>query len=51
MPRVIHFDLPADDVGRAKDFYEKVFGWSFSKYAGPMEYWLVSTGSWKPMVP
>jgi predicted enzyme related to lactoylglutathione lyase len=24
---VIHFEMPADDSGRAKHFYETVFGW------------------------
>lgn len=41
---VAHFDLPADDVERAIAFYEAVFDWQISKWAGPMDYWLVSTG-------
>ena len=44
MPRVIHFDLPADDPERAIRFYETVFGWQIRKWEGPMEYWLISTG-------
>ena len=28
MPRVVHFELPADDPKRAIAFYEKVFGWT-----------------------
>jgi predicted enzyme related to lactoylglutathione lyase len=44
MPRPIHFEIPADDPARAARFYEKVFGWSFQKWEGPMEYWMVSTG-------
>ena len=44
MPRVIHFEIPADDPDRAVGFYEKVFGWKISKWEGPMDYWLVSTG-------
>jgi len=44
MNRVVHFDIPADDVERAKAFYEKVFGWKFEKWEGPMDYWLVMTG-------
>ena len=27
MDKVVHFEIPADDVGRAKDFYGSVFGW------------------------
>ena len=44
MPRLIHFELGADDMQRAASFYETVFGWRFEKWAGPMEYWLISTG-------
>lgn len=42
--RVVHFELPADDPDRAIEFYSKVFGWSFDKWEGPMEYWLITTG-------
>ena len=44
MSRVIHFELPADNPERAVEFYKKSFGWSFQKWAGPQEYWLVNTG-------
>jgi predicted enzyme related to lactoylglutathione lyase len=44
MSRVIHFELPADDPARAIKFYEEVFGWTFEKWEGPMEYWLITTG-------
>lgn len=44
MPRVIHFEIPADDPERAADFYRKVFGWKIEKWEGPAPYWLVSTG-------
>ena len=27
MPRVIHFEIPADNPNRAVEFYKKVFGW------------------------
>ena len=45
MSRVIHFEVPADDPQRLIKFYEKVFGWRIEKWDGPMEYWLVMTGS------
>ena len=45
MPRVIHFEIPAADPERASKFYQKVFGWKFDKWAGPMEYWMVTTGA------
>lgn len=42
--RVVHFEIPADDPERAIAFYQKVFGWKFEKWEGPMEYWLITTG-------
>jgi len=47
MPRIIHFDLPADDPVRAQKFYGEIFGWKFDKWNGPMEYWMVNTGDEK----
>ncbi len=44
MPRVAHFEIPADEPERAVRFYESVFGWKIRKWEGPMEYWLVTTG-------
>ena len=44
MPRVIHFEIHAAEPERALAFYEKVFGWGFTKWEGPMPYWLVKTG-------
>ena len=44
MPRVEHFEIPADDPERAVKFYEDAFGWEIRKWEGPMEYWLVMTG-------
>ncbi|NKX55843.1 VOC family protein [Arthrobacter mobilis] len=28
--RVVHFEIPADDTGRASEFYRSVFGWNLS---------------------
>lgn len=44
MARAIHFEIHADDPERAADFYRGVFGWEISKWDGPVDYWLVSTG-------
>ena len=27
MPKVVHFEIPADDLDRARTFYSSVFGW------------------------
>jgi predicted enzyme related to lactoylglutathione lyase len=43
MPTIVHFDLPADDPERAKQFYSELFGWKFEKYPGPVEYYLIET--------
>ena len=44
MPRIVHFDMPADDPARAQKFYSEIFGWKFDKWNGPMEYWMTITG-------
>ena len=44
MPRVIHFELGADEPERAITFYQNVFNWTFEKWQGPMDYWLITTG-------
>ncbi len=44
MPRVIHFEITADDPERAVRFYGDIFGWKTEKWEGPEDYWLTSTG-------
>ena len=44
MPRVVHFEINAEDIMRAKKFYEDVFGWRIEKWEGSAEYWNVITG-------
>ena len=48
MPRVIHFEVPANDPEALAGFYGKVFGWQTEKAPGPMEYWLTKTGEGSP---
>jgi predicted enzyme related to lactoylglutathione lyase len=45
MGRVVHFEIPVNEPDRGSSFYQKVFGWKFTKWDGPMEYWMVSTGA------
>lgn len=40
--KVVHFELPADDMARARQFYEKSFGWTIREEPGH-GYALVST--------
>ena len=42
-PTIVHFEIPADDVDRAKKFYSTLFGWKIEKPAGEMDYWMIST--------
>jgi uncharacterized protein YndB with AHSA1/START domain/predicted enzyme related to lactoylglutathione lyase len=44
MPKIIHFEIPADNPERAIEFYEKVFGWKIMKWEGEFDYWLVEAG-------
>jgi uncharacterized protein len=48
MNRPVHFEIPAEDPERAIHFYEKVFGWKFERWNGPMEYWTIWTGESQP---
>ncbi|MEE9377741.1 MAG: VOC family protein [Candidatus Lokiarchaeia archaeon] len=44
MPKIVHFEINADDPLRAKSFYENVFDWKIEKWEGPMEYWTIEAG-------
>ena len=35
MPRIVHFEIYADDVDRASKFYTDLFGWEINKWDGP----------------
>jgi len=36
--QLVHFELPAQDAGRAQQFWKSLFGWKFQAYDGPVEY-------------
>ena len=42
--RPVHFEMTAEKPDRLAEFYGKVFGWTFQKWDGPMDYWMVTTG-------
>ena len=50
MPRIVHFEIYADDVDRASKFYTDLFGWEINKWDGlpQMDYRLVTTGQDAP---
>jgi uncharacterized protein len=42
MRKVVHFEIPADDLGRAKEFYGSVFDWQLEDMEG-LDYTSVTT--------
>jgi hypothetical protein len=44
MSRVVHFEIPVENPEPVLKFYKEVFGWTYQKWDGPEEYWLVTTG-------
>ncbi len=42
MGKVVHFEIPADDLPRAKKFYNSVFGWNATEMP-EMEYVMLGT--------
>ena len=38
-----HFEIPAEDPDRARDFYQRLFGWSFQEMPGYEGYHLFTT--------
>lgn len=40
--KVVHFEIPADNVKRAQAFYSKAFGWQMNELPG-MNYTMVGT--------
>lgn len=41
MNRIVHFEIQADDIERAKEFYTNVFGWKIEKWEGEFDYWFI----------
>lgn len=42
MDKIVHFEIPADDVARAKEFYGSIFEWELQDYP-EMQYTIVMT--------
>ena len=36
--QLVHFELPAQDAGRAQEFWKSLFGWKIRTWDGPVEY-------------
>jgi hypothetical protein len=41
---LVWFEIPADDMNRAKSFYHTLFGWKISAFPGMQDYWHIDTG-------
>ena len=41
---IVWFEIPADDLARAKSFYGKLFGWKIKKMPGMTDYLHIDTG-------
>ena len=42
MDKVVHFEIPADDIGRAREFYGASFGWKLDEVPD-MDYTIIRT--------
>ena len=40
---IVHFEIPANDIEKLKEFYSNLFKWKIEKSPGPIEYWLIET--------
>jgi predicted enzyme related to lactoylglutathione lyase len=43
MDKVVHFEIPVDDLDRAKSFYGSVFGWQLQTMADMNDYTIAMT--------
>ena len=42
--RLVHFEFPAEDAARAREFWSSLFGWTFQSWEGPVEYHMTEAG-------
>lgn len=45
MPKIIHFEINADNIDRVINFYKKTFKWNIEKWKGPVDYWNIEAGN------
>jgi len=44
MDKVVHFEIPTDDIARASEFYRSIFGWDLQDMSGQgMDYTIAMT--------
>ena len=50
MPTIVHFEIPVDDIERARKFYSELFGWDIKDAGMPgVEYFSVMTAGEHPV--
>ena len=42
--QIVHFEIPADDTAKSREFWGSLFGWQFEAAPGPSEYHMARTG-------
>ncbi len=42
--QIVHMEIPADDTGKAREFWGSLFDWQFQEYPGPFEYHMTQIG-------
>jgi predicted enzyme related to lactoylglutathione lyase len=43
LDKIVHFEIPADDISRAKDFYSLTFGWQLDDMPEGIDYTIIRT--------
>jgi predicted enzyme related to lactoylglutathione lyase len=51
MNRVVHFEMPYDDVGRISRFYEAAFGWKLQQLGQEMGNYVLATTATQDAMP
>jgi predicted enzyme related to lactoylglutathione lyase len=41
---IVWFEIPADNIERARKFYGELFGWKIEQFPGVPDYWHIDTG-------
>ncbi len=42
--QIVHFEIPADDTAKGREFWGSLFGWQFEAFPGPSEYHMTRIG-------
>jgi predicted enzyme related to lactoylglutathione lyase len=43
LDKIVHFEIPADNISRAKDFYSLTFGWQLDDMPEGIDYTIIRT--------